>query len=102
MGQSGEVVEVLPFDQYRVKIDGTERSSLCNRKFLRAITPYSQIAKELTTVLREVETDSMKDYETAQTVVKDSPTSIGRSTSTRRPPDSLEMNMLRDDILLFQ
>ena len=66
--RSGEVVEVLPFDQYRVKIDGTERSSLCNRKFLRAITPYSQIAKELTTVLREVEADSTKDYKTAQTV----------------------------------
>ena len=37
--KSGQVVEVLPFDQYRVKIDGTGRSSLCNRKFLRAITP---------------------------------------------------------------
>ena len=66
--RSGHVVEVLPFDQYRVKIDGTGRSSLRNRKFLRAITPYSQIARESATVLREVEADSTKDYKTAQTV----------------------------------
>ena len=96
------MVEVLPFDQYRVKIDGTGRSSLRNRKFLRAITPYSQIARESATVLREVEADSTKDYETAQTVVENSPTPIMRSTRTRRPPDPLEMGTLRDDALLFQ
>ena len=39
--KSGQIVEVLPYDQYRVKMDGTGRSSLRNRKFLRAITPFS-------------------------------------------------------------
>ena len=45
--RSGQVVEVLPFDQYRIKMDGTGRSSLRNRKFLRAIIPFSQSASDI-------------------------------------------------------
>ena len=41
--KSGQIVEVLPYDQYRVKMDGTGRSSLLNRKFLRPITTFSNI-----------------------------------------------------------
>ena len=44
--KSGRVVEVLPFDQYRVKLDGTGRSSLRNRKFLRPITPFSELSRK--------------------------------------------------------
>ena len=43
--KSGQVVEVLPYDQYRIKMDGTGRSSLRNRKFLRAITPFSHTTR---------------------------------------------------------
>ena len=43
--KSGQIVEVLPYDQYKVKIDGTGRCSLRNRKFLRPITPFSDLAK---------------------------------------------------------
>ena len=32
--RSGMVVEVLPFDQYKVKMGGSGRLSLRNRKFL--------------------------------------------------------------------
>ena len=39
--KSGMVVEVLPFDQYKVKMDGSGRLSLRNRKFLRPITPFT-------------------------------------------------------------
>ena len=35
----GVIVEVLPFRQYRVMIDGSRRITLRNRKFLRAFTP---------------------------------------------------------------
>ncbi len=37
---TGIVLEVAPYDQYRVKIDGSGRLSLRNRKFLRKYTPY--------------------------------------------------------------
>ena len=45
--KSGQVVEVLPFDQYRIKMDGTGRSSLRNRKFLRLITPFSKTTVDM-------------------------------------------------------
>ena len=38
--KSGLVVETLEYDQYRVRMDGTGRSSLRNRRFLRPIKPY--------------------------------------------------------------
>lgn len=38
--KSGVVVEVLEFDQYRIRMDGTGRPTLRNRRFLRPITPY--------------------------------------------------------------
>lgn len=40
--KSGVIVEVKQFDQYLVKVDGSNRISLRNRKFLRKFTPYSQ------------------------------------------------------------
>ena len=39
---SGVVVEVLDFNAYNVKLDGTGRISKRNRQFLRPITPYDQ------------------------------------------------------------
>ena len=39
--RSGMVVEVLPFDQYKIKMDGSGRLSLRNRKFLKPITPFT-------------------------------------------------------------
>ena len=39
--RSGIVVEILDHDQYRIKIDGSGRTTLRNRRFLRPITPFS-------------------------------------------------------------
>ena len=63
--RSGQVVEVLPFDQYRIKMDGTGRSSLRNRKFLRAIKPFSQSDREIIQPLPSstVDTDIGADQE---------------------------------------
>lgn len=38
--KSGKIVEVKQYDQYYVKIDGSNRLSLRNRKFLRKFTPF--------------------------------------------------------------
>ena len=38
--KSSEILEVLPHNQYRVKIDGSCRISLRNRQFLRKITLF--------------------------------------------------------------
>ena len=38
--RTGLIVEVLQHDQYRVKVDGSGRVTLRNRKFLRKFTPF--------------------------------------------------------------
>ena len=40
--RSGTVLEVGDFDQYQVKVDGSGRISLRNRRFLRKVVPYQQ------------------------------------------------------------
>lgn len=37
--RTGIVIEALPFNQYRIRMDGSGRMSLRNRKFLRSYTP---------------------------------------------------------------
>jgi hypothetical protein len=41
--KSGTVVETLPYNQYRIKMDGSGRVSLRNRRFLKPITTYATI-----------------------------------------------------------
>ena len=41
--RSGIVVEALSHDQYRIKVDGSGRLALRNRRFLRAYTPATPI-----------------------------------------------------------
>ena len=38
--RTGVVIEVLDHDQYRIKMDGSGRPSLRNRRFLKPITPF--------------------------------------------------------------
>ena len=38
--RSGVVLEVENYDQYRVKVDGSGRVTIRNRRFLRRVTPY--------------------------------------------------------------
>ena len=44
--KSGLVVEVLGFDKYRIKLDGTGRMTIRNRRFLRPITPYTNLSRQ--------------------------------------------------------
>ena len=39
--RTGAVIEVLDHDQYRIKMDGSGRPSLRNRRFLKSITPFN-------------------------------------------------------------
>ena len=41
--KSGQVVEVLPYDSYMVKIHGSRAATQRNRRFLRKISPFSPI-----------------------------------------------------------
>ena len=38
--KTGRVIEVMQHDQYRVRVDGSGRITLRNRRFLRNFTPY--------------------------------------------------------------
>ena len=39
--RTGVVIEVLDHDQYRIRMDGSGRPSLRNRRFLKSITPFN-------------------------------------------------------------
>ena len=43
--KTGKVVEVKQYNQYLIKVDGTGRTTLRNRKFLRKFTPYQTQAQ---------------------------------------------------------
>ena len=49
--RTGTVVDVLGHDQYRIKIDGSGRLTLRNRRFLRSFVPASSIIQTPTTHL---------------------------------------------------
>merc|ERR1711951_296399 len=38
--RTGTVIEVLPYKQYRIKLDGSGRTTLRNRRHLRKFTPF--------------------------------------------------------------
>ena len=40
--KSGLVVEALNYDQYRIKVDGSGRLTLRNRRFLKVFTPMTE------------------------------------------------------------
>ena len=94
--KSGQVVEVLPFDQYRIKMDGTGRPTLRSRKFLRAISTFSRSAADPSPTVPNNE-DNQTDDDIAPTVVGTEETinvdsSIRRSARTSKPPVRLEMS----------
>ena len=41
--KSGVVLEVKEFDQYRIKVDGTGRITVRNRRYLKPIVPYERM-----------------------------------------------------------
>ena len=45
--KSGTIIETSPFDQYKVKMDGSGRVSIRNRRFLKQITPFTAVAPPL-------------------------------------------------------
>ena len=42
--KSGTVVEVMQYDQYKIRMDGSGRVSVRNRKFLKKIVPFNSIS----------------------------------------------------------
>merc|ERR1712030_19871 len=40
--RSGVVLEAEEFDQYKVRVDGSGRITVRNRRYLRKVTPYQQ------------------------------------------------------------
>ena len=79
--RSGQIIEILPFDQYKVKMDGSGRISLRNRRFLKPIKPYSD-ARTDTVTDQSLEIQEKPDTAVQETV--DTP--LRRSTRTSNPP----------------
>ena len=43
--KSGTVVEVMQYDQYKIRMDGSGRASVRNRKFLKKIVPFNSVTR---------------------------------------------------------
>ena len=43
--KSGTVVEVMQYDQYKIRMDGSGRASIRNRKFLKKIVPFNSVTR---------------------------------------------------------
>jgi len=52
--KSGKVLEVRPYDQYSIKMDGSGRITVRNRKFLRKFTPFNPSAGTLNQYLDQI------------------------------------------------
>ena len=80
--KTGEIVEVLPYDSYVVRIHGSRAPTQRNRRFLRKITPYlSLIPKELPLAASRPVTRATSQLETASTA----PPPTAGPTSTPPP-----------------
>ena len=55
--KTGVIVEVMPFDQYIVKVHGSNRLTRKNRKFLRAYVPALEEEEPSVPYGRDIETD---------------------------------------------
>ena len=71
----------MGFNQYRVKIDGSGRVSVPNRRLLKPITPYSSVDRH-----RMGDTDIMQENDDNQ-VVDEEVSVPHRSGRTRTPPE---------------
>ena len=96
--QTGTVIEVKQYDQYLIKIDGSGRVTLRNRKFLRKIVPvkkdthpYNAFIRPLTEPLQP-DIPSRNDDATPPSNVQpqnNEPLNLRRSTRIRRTPPYL-------------
>ena len=76
--KSGKVIEVKQFDQYNIKIDGSGRVTLRNRKFLRKFTPYEpSMSKE----------KSVPEYDARPTVLIPQKKPNNQSSMTNQSPN---------------
>ena len=68
--RSGTVVETLPHDQYRIKMDGSGRHTIRNRRFLKPIVTYTALSSRPQTLrvpTREGEEDDTGSTRSAHT-----------------------------------
>ena len=96
--KSGVVVEVMPFDKYKIKIDGTGRITTRNRRFLKPIRPVSGESQQCTDGSEE-ETGVENKTSGGTDLDQDLGESSGLATRTTygrlsRPPERLEVSVL--------
>ena len=80
--QTGVVVEVLPYDRYVLRVDGSGRLTTRNRRFLRKYTPYS------TTIPNFEEAYDCDAWQKQRTPLTDNTTPVPDMANSGLPPSS--------------
>ena len=84
--RSGVVVESAGHDQYRVKVDGSGRITLRNRRFLRAYTPATPSIRSQQPTASQLPTSSADQYpNVVQAPAPLSPLTPARPTQVNSP-----------------
>ena len=81
--RTGTVIEVLPYKQYRIKLDGSGRTTLRNRRHLRKFTPfYSKLVQPTNPVknpaIKATLTEESKSITEPQDETSSAPNEIGQ------------------------
>ena len=100
---TGEVVEVKPYDQYLVKIHGSGRVTLRNRKFLKKITPYGQrdgMKPQVQPHLLDVENDPKpgQEHQPADSQADTEPIKVSPSPDLISNPNDPSVGPKDDDV----
>ena len=92
--KSGTIVEVRDFDQYKVKLDGTGRLSLRNRRFLKPIVPYAGMVQGS----NQNVTDTGNSLSSGDQLLGGPGDEESRrlSVRVRRPPERLQVSVISD------
>ena len=93
--RSGVVVECRPYDQYVIRVHGSNRLTLRNRKFLRCYDPPDSVGKQIV----------LSPYETTNTLNKGAGKSVSVSENVQdtvpdKEPQALITNQEDDSIAI--
>lgn len=96
--KTGVVIEVRQYHQYVIRVDGSGRVTVRNRKFLRKYTPVHQPDRRLCILddLKYLPTSTSSDQPSAPTTLTDVPSNVPLSSASPKestPPPSIDQHL---------
>ena len=94
--KSGSIVEIHPYDQYTVKVDGSGRLTLRNRQFLRKAITHDLFSSHPTSVPKETDNWVQKDTQQMMDRSQESELDERQPVEIVPSPSSVPCDLLAD------